>query len=308
MDEKHLPEIWEQILRRKWDFSKFERVELPQGKYLQTNFRVVEPNGYQRKETWLLDFRGTISPSEILNFNETVRKEGFNVGAVFVASTITGSSGEAVIASDSVRMYDIDTLTSLAKEQPEIAEKYCIPIDSALPTDAKTLLSRLRECKHGKEFWNVYQDLVGEIFCYLFVPPLGKPDPQSRAEDGLEIRDYVFPNRAESGFWINVKTEYKGSYAVVEAKNKAELEKNDVLQLEDYLQTKQLGLFGILTSRGLSEPAKDQRRKAYTTAGKMIVLLDDKDISQMILKKGRGEKPEEVLYDRIDAYRINFRF
>jgi hypothetical protein len=308
MDEKYLPEVWEQILRKKWNFSKFEQVELPQGNYLRTNYKLTEPNGYQRSEKWLLDFRGTISPSEIFRFNQTIQKQGFDVGAVFVASTITGSSGEAAIVSDRVRIYDIDTLASLAKEQLEIAQKYEIPIEMALPTETRTFLSKLSDCKSGKASWNTFQDLVGEIFCYLFVPPLGKPEPQSRAEDGLEIRDFVFPNRADSGFWALIRSEYKGMYAVVEAKNKDDLEKNDVLQLEDYLQAKQLGLFGIIVSRKLSEPASDQRRKAYSSSSKMIVLLDDNDVCQMLLKKGRGEKPEEVLFDRIDSYRIGFRF
>ena len=83
----------------------------------------------------------------------------------------------------------------------------------------------------------------------------------------------------------------------------------DVLQLSDYLQDRQLGLFGILISRGISQSAIDQRRKLYSTEPhKMIVLLDDDDIREAIVKKSNNEDPEGVIRDRIDAYRIQYRF
>jgi hypothetical protein len=184
-----------------------------------------------------------------------------------------------------------------------------VSIEDALSEPARSLLQRLEKCPPGEETWKEYQDLIEGIFAYLFVPPLGKPERQSRAEDGLEIRDLVFPNQIAEGFWEYIRTEYRGSYVVVEAKNKSSSKKDDVIQLCDYLNPKQLGLFGILCSRGIDESANDQRRKAYSTAPhKMIVLLNDNDISEMIHKKSRKETPEDVLRDRLDFYRIHFRF
>jgi len=64
-----------------------------------------------------------------------------------------------------------------------------------------------------------------------------------------------------------------------------------------------------LIARDFSQSAVDQRRAAYFhEPHRMIVLVDDKDIKEMIIKKSRREKPEEVLRDRIDLYRISYRF
>jgi hypothetical protein len=176
-------------------------------------------------------------------------------------------------------------------------------------SQAKAFLQRLEKCPPGKKTWKEYQDLVEEIFSYLFAPPLDSPKPQCRAEDGLEIRDMIFPNRVQEGFWEYVRTEYKGSYVVLEAKNKTKINKNDVLFLSDYLNEKQLGLFGVLVSRKTTDSALDQRRKIYSTdPHRMIVLLDDNDVRNMIVKKSKKENPEDVLKDRIDLYRISFRF
>jgi len=72
---------------------------------------------------------------------------------------------------------------------------------------------------------------------------------------------------------------------------------------------KQLGLFGILSSRAISQSAIDQRRKAYSTdPHRMRVLIDDIDISEMIMKKSRKESPLDILSDRIDLYRMGYRF
>lgn len=51
-----------------------------------------------------------------------------------------------------------------------------------------------------------------------------------------------------------------------------------------------------------------KRREYYSNNRKMIVLLDDSDIQKMILKKANNEKLEDILIERIDSYRILYRF
>lgn len=189
-------------------------------------------------------------------------------------------------------------IQELLRQEPQIAR-----------AREKVFLEELRKCHPGKESWREYEKLIEEIFSYLFVPPLRTPESQSRADDGLEIRDLIFPNTTDTGFWKYVRTEYRGTYIVVEVKNKQGATKNDVIQISDYLRGKQLGLFGLLVSRGISQSALDQRRKEYSTEpSKMIVLLDDDDVHEMILKKIKGDNPEDVIRDRIDKYRIEYRF
>lgn len=308
MSEEQLRRIWEELLTKR-GLGEFEEVKLHHRSYLRTNYRVTEPDGRERTEEWLINFKGSLSPFEIVQYDNLVKITDFDVGLVITASTITSSTGSAATTSRFVRVYDHNTLTALLREEPEIAEKYGVTIEEVLPKEANTLLGRLKELSPGEKSWREYEGLIEEIFNYLFVPPLEKPQSQRRATNGLEIRDIIFPNHVELGFWAYIRSEYKGSYIVVEAKNKLEPRKNDVVQLSDYLVEKQTGLFGILPSRGISQPAIYQRRKAYSAEPhKMIVLLDDKDIVEMILKKSRGEDSEHVLRDRIDLYRMEYRF
>jgi hypothetical protein len=224
--------------------------------------------------------------------------------------TLTSSAVHVLVDSAPlVRVYDHNDFNMWLKENPDVGKKYGIATEDILKKAEQMTIERLEKCATGKNDWKEYQNLVEEAFTHLFVPPLEKPKQQSRAEDGLEIRDVVFPNRVDSGFWSIVRTEYKAAYIVVEAKNKETVDKNDVLQLSDYLVEKQLGLFGILVGRKIEQSANDQRRKAYSTdPSRMIVLLDDNDVKDLMIKKSRQENPEDVLKDRIDLYRIGYRF
>ena len=174
----------------------------------------------------------------------------------------------------------------------------------SLDNQSELLLKRLRTCSSGKKMWREYECLIKDIFSYLFVPPLDKPKVQCRTIDGLEIRDLIFPNHAEEGFWKEIKTEYKGSYIIVEVKNEEKPIPGDVLQLSNYLHEKHLGLFGILVSRKLNKPVEMKRHKFYSNDRKMIVLLDDTYIKKMILKKACNAKPEDIIKGLIDTYRM----
>lgn len=183
----------------------------------------------------------------------------------------------------------------------DVSTEKCVNLDN----QSEMLLRRLQTCSAGKKMWREYESLIKDTFSYLFVPPLDNPEVQRRTIDGLEIRDLIFPNHAEDGFWKEIKTEYKGSYVVIEVKNKEKPNQKDALQLSDYLNEKHLGLFGILVSRKLNKPLEEKRRDFYSNDRKMIVLLDDTDIEKMILKKSRNEKPEDIIKRLIDTYRMS---
>lgn len=300
--------MWYEILKKRGLYG-FKDVEIGTKSFLRTNYKVSEPDGAIREENWLIDFARSVTPSGISAYGELVTNNFFDVGVEITPGTLTGSSIQALYDNPRVRVYDHSKLNDILSEEHAIAAKYDVPIEEILPGKATSLMEKLKKCPSGKSHWRDYEGLVEEIFTYLFVPPLGKPKTQSRSVNGLEIRDLIFPNRVKSGYWQSVRFDYKGSYVVVDAKNTKRPDKNDVIQLEDYLQERQTGLFGILCCRKATKSAKQQRRKAYSTdPPKMIVLFDDKDVNDMILKKARGENPEDVLNDRIDLYRLNYRF
>jgi hypothetical protein len=179
---------------------------------------------------------------------------------------------------------------------------------AGISSQAQTLLRKLQQCESGQPTWKEYENIVNDAFSYLFSPPLGKSQAQSRTDDGFQIRDFIFPNHALQGFWSEARNDHKAFCVVVEAKNKETPSKQDVMQLASYLNERQAGLFGILVARKQTDQTIKERRISYSVDHKMIVLLDDRDLQEMILKKTSHKKPEELLMERVDSYRIQYGY
>ncbi len=237
LDQEEYIEIWESLLIKR-GLGKFKRVDMEGTPCLKTNYRINEPDDRQRIERWVVTSKELVSLSDIAKFNRFVEKTGYDLGIMLTQSTLTGSALWLLKGTPHVRVYDRRVFAKLVSAEPEIAAEYGVQIEESLPPEVKELLERLEKYSPGEELWRDYEDLINDILCYVFIPPLSPPRIQSRAEDGLEVRDLIFPNHAHSGFWLNVKSEYKGSYIVIEAKNKTDPAKKDVTQLSEYLHEK----------------------------------------------------------------------
>jgi len=93
--------------------------------------------------------------------------------------------------------------------------------------------------------------MVRVIFNFLFRGELGEGRPQTRTEpetEGVEIRDLLFSNIAETGFWKDLKDKYSASEIVVDAKNTDESTRDDLRQLYCYLKPA-LGFWGFIVCR-----------------------------------------------------------
>jgi hypothetical protein len=116
-------------------------------------------------------------------------------------------------------------------------------------------VERLREdIPIGRKHFREYEHKVRVIWRFLFLGELGEGQAQSRTEpenEGVEIRDLVFANRADAGFWKDLKDKYSVSEVVVDAKNTDDLTRDDLRQLYCYLKPS-LGFWGFIVSR--SEP------------------------------------------------------
>ena len=78
-----------------------------------------------------------------------------------------------------------------------------------------------------------------------------------------------------------------------------------MLQLANYLSRHGTGLFGILLTRhGLNANAKWTRREHWVLHNKLIIGLDDEDMQQMLLTKLAGNKPEDLIQQRIEEFRL----
>jgi hypothetical protein len=159
----------------------------------------------------------------------------------------------------------------------------------------------------GREHFREYEKQVRIVFTYLFQGELGDGAAQSRTEpeeEGVEIRDILFPNVAESGFWKDLKDKYSASEIVVDAKNTDEVTRDDLRQLYCYLK-RALGFWGFLVCRS---PATERIVAFNRTLFKNfeqergVLIVSDDDLRRMFEMALRGQRPSDYLRDRMSDF------
>lgn len=167
---------------------------------------------------------------------------------------------------------------------------------------------RLENCNPGKGNWLEFQKVIKEIFEHLFTPPLGPPLWESSDFGNINRRDIIFPNHAYEGFWKFLRDSYGADYIVVDPKNfTGKIAKPQVLQMANYLKPHGAGMFGIIVSRQGGNPAcVTTIREQWSAYRKLILLLTDRNIKEMLTAAGSGSKPEEEVIGRaIQDFRLS---
>lgn len=172
----------------------------------------------------------------------------------------------------------------------------------------RKLVAQLATIPAGRERWHDYEDIATDIFEHLFVPPLSSPRRQARTESGLSIRDAVFPNAAENGFWSLLDRRYTARLVPLECKNYVDpIGQDPVNQLSRYLRGKALGNVGILASRlDPSQQAIDARREVFRDLDQVLLFLSDFDLSQLVEVKRLAGNAEQYLQQKIDDFALEY--
>ena len=195
--------------------------------------------------------------------------------------------------------------------------------DALITERAEDLAQKLRECQVSES--KPLEDICEEILTFLFcedVPPtqaLKKPDSQSKTDQGYKRRDLLFENRATEGYWAEAKREYDASGIVADAKNyKSEIGGDTVSEFSSkYLKEYGIGRLGIILARKVPAETRtavtgnsrvpsaieEQKNQWRDVPHKMIVLLGEDDIVQMLQMKASGIDPTELLRARIFTLR-----
>ncbi|MFG3050189.1 hypothetical protein ACGFZP_04415 [Kitasatospora sp. NPDC048239] len=168
------------------------------------------------------------------------------------------------------------------------------------------LKRRLAEIPPGRGAWPAYQKICKDILELLFCPPLRSPIWERSDESGVNRKDIILPNYATDGFWEFMRREYHADYVVVDPKNYTQgIEKGEVLQIANYLSSHGAGLFAIIMARaGAKKSALHSIRDQWTQHRKMIVVLDEADILQMLADASFGNDPSELIRQKIEDFRL----
>ncbi|OLE23717.1 MAG: hypothetical protein AUG49_15310 [Catenulispora sp. 13_1_20CM_3_70_7] len=116
----------------------------------------------------------------------------------------------------------------------------------------------------------------------------------------------MLANYAPEGFWSFMRTHYQADFIVVDPKNyRKQVGKPEVLQVANYLTQHGTGLFGMIMTRvGADKSAEWTCREQWILHNKMIIILNDADVQQMLTAKGVGEEPSTVVRQAIEQFRL----
>jgi hypothetical protein len=159
----------------------------------------------------------------------------------------------------------------------------------------------------GLDHCKDYEHQVRVTINFLFHGQLSPAKPQVRTEvldEGLEIRDLLCQNLADSGFWKDLKEKYSCSEILFDAKNTDELNRDDLRQIYCYLKLA-IGFWGFLVCRA----AQPQRIHAYNKTlfnnfgqSRGVTILTDDDLLKMVDMKLRGQDPSFIVRNKYSEF------
>ncbi len=179
--------------------------------------------------------------------------------------------------------------------------------ESSAGTKCDELIDELQSISSGRENWSKYQKLIKKILDFLFAETLSSPIEESSDFTKTNRRDFILRNYAENGFWALIRCRYLADFIVIDAKNYSKkITKKEVLQIANYLKAHGTGLFGLIISRNGGGNGCDYTcREIWAIHSKMVIILDDNDIENMLLAKKSGNSTEEIIQQKIEKFRLS---
>ncbi|WP_407557054.1 restriction endonuclease [Winogradskyella sp. 4-2091] len=234
-----------------------------------------------------------------------------NSKLLLITSSSLTKSAKVFAENREIEVWGLKELAE--KITQEIAIRYFTQIvarqlreKTKLETKEDNLISSLGNIKPGKTDWSLYQQTVFDILEYLFCPPLEIPHYELADLDSRNRRDIIFGNDSEDTFWKSIREIYQGHYIVVDAKNYSKkLAKRPIVDITHYLKPYGCGMFGIIDCRMGSGGASDHAIKEQWIGNKkMIVVLSDEDLVEMLQLKKNGNNPVEIIKRKIAIFRM----
>jgi hypothetical protein len=165
-------------------------------------------------------------------------------------------------------------------------------------TSAKRRLEDIRRLPSGKgdNADKRYEENVCQLLASLLYPQLDFAAEQSRTDSGVLIRDLIFYNNRSIDFLKDIYDLYGSRQIVMELKNKHEVEREDVNQLNRYLN-EQFGRFGVILTRNpLPRHIHKNTIDLWSGQRRCIIALTDEDLELMVtVFESKQRLPIEVL-------------
>jgi hypothetical protein len=210
---------------------------------------------------------------------------------------------------------ELDTLLEASPSEPQaIRPTRDEPTRSSKPlggvppqrrdTRGTELCKELKSINKGKASWAQYEKVCEKILKYLFPNDLHGWHSQKRTDDGLNRYDYVCRVRPTTEFWKFVIDHLDSRYVLFEFKNySGKIKQGQILTTEKYLLERGLRRMAIIMTRVGAEPhAVAMTQGAMREHGKLMLIVNDEKVCEMLHMKERGEDPTDSLFEVADDF------
>lgn len=173
-----------------------------------------------------------------------------------------------------------------------------------IKTKNDNYVEQLNKIKEGQQDSKQYEELIEKIIKDIFSNELMLFEKQYRTEDGINIFDMIckIKNEIEDDFFSTIEKFYKTKYILFEFKNYTDvIRQGQICTTEKYLfETALRKVAIIITRHGIDENGMRLAKGILRESGKLIIILDDEDIKEMIALYERGDKATRVLTKKLD--------
>lgn len=258
----------------------------------------------------------TFTPSkleDVINKLMTYRQIDEQSSVVLFFPGILPNQDNELLSKAGIEVWDVNFIASTFADEVATIQH---PILQELfrkanyVTDEDKLIRELKSIQtggKGENEWARYQEFIQKILDHLFGKQLSSPIVERPDYFRVNRRDLIMRNYAESGFWAHLRHRYFADYIVVDTKNYSKkIGKKEVLQIANYLKIHGPGLFALLFSRnGGDNSCYHTCREIWAMEQKLVIVLNDSDLERMIIANETSQRPEEIIRQRIEEFRLS---
>jgi hypothetical protein len=234
---------------------------------------------------------------------------------IVVAGHLTPQARNWAAHTFDIRVWDISELREKARPFPDLYQKLTqildpdtVAFESSVESGPRQsditndLIRRLTEHeKNGGLSPTQYEELCQEVVTFLFDPDLYGFERQARTSDGANRYDFICRIRPGNLFWDSLRADFRTRSILFECKNYEDrITADQVYSTERYLFSGALRTVCFLISRkGPDEGCKRSAQGALRESGKLVLLLSNIDLVEMLQLRTEQGGPTSYLDQKI---------
>lgn len=287
----------------------------------------VEPGGFRRRERWAFEYkigrRDRVSVDVLTQVQHILDayEDEVDIVCLMTSGDMTSIGINMAVGNPRIRIWDLPVLNHVAHDHldsfGEYFPEYLLAVQQLatqsesdeLPASVETV-SRVEEfremlkvCPPGKQHFSDYEHIGIQIWQHVFQDVLGEPRDQTTTADGKQRRDVLFPNLRATRFFARIADRFHADFVIVDFKNYADPVESSVVEEVAKYANKAVGRFVVIVSRkgAKSSSTEGVQHRIFRDDDKIVIVLSDEQMLEMIKRKEGSEQPEDILEDLLDS-------